>query len=135
MQVTQSVNVDEIQAILRENHAQIAISLKVCAHCSLCADSCFLYTCREQKPEYMPSHKVINSLGIICKKKGRITRKELEKMQEILWERCVLCTRCYCPLGINIPNLISLGRRICRSQGISHEYNGGTGFHSPAHQR
>ena len=135
MQSDQSVNVGEIQAILKENHAQITMALKVCAHCSLCADSCFLYRCREQKSEYMPSHKMIHSLGIIYKKKGNITREELEKMQEILWERCVLCTRCYCPLGINIPHLISLARRICRSQGVFHEYNGGTDFHSHVPQR
>lgn len=132
MQASQPVNVDKIQAILKEKHVQIAMALKICAHCSICADSCFLYRCREQKPEYMPSHKMLNTLGIIYKKKGKITRKELEEMQKILWEKCVLCTRCYCPLGINIPNLISLARRICRSQGIFHEYNnGGTGFHAP----
>ncbi len=131
MQTIQAVNVDEIQTILRENKAQISTALKVCAHCALCADSCFLYRCREQKPGYMPSHKFINTLGVIYRKKGRVSRQELQEMQEILWGKCVLCTRCYCPLGINIPGLISLGRRICRSQGIFHEYNGGMGVDSP----
>ena len=121
MEATDPVNVKEIQRILHQNKMQIAMSLKVCAHCSLCADSCFLYRCRQQKPEYMPSHKFINSLGIIYKNKGNVSRQELAAMREILWERCVLCTRCYCPLGINIPDLISLARRICRSQGIFYE--------------
>ncbi len=129
---TSPVDVKKIQSILREHRMEISMSLKVCAHCSLCADSCFLYRCRQQKPEYMPSHKFLNSLGVIHRKKGRVTRQELESMAGIVWERCVLCTRCYCPLGINIPHLISLTRCICRSQGIFHEYNGGTGLHSPA---
>ena len=132
MEATDPVNVKEIQNILQQNKMQITMSLKVCARCSLCADSCFLYRSRQQTPEYMPSHKFINSLGNIYKKNGRVSRQELEDMREILWERCVLCTRCYCPLGINIPDLISLGRRICRSQGIFHEYNHDTGSHSAA---
>jgi heterodisulfide reductase subunit C len=71
----------------------------------------------------MPSHKVINSIGIFYKKKGKVTRAELEDIKEIIWKRCVLCTRCYCPLGIDIPSMIALARRICRSQGVVYNYN------------
>ena len=132
MEADSPVDVKKIQSILREHRMEIAMALKVCAHCSLCADSCFLYRCRQRKPEYMPSHKFLNSLGVIHRRKGRVSRRELESMAGIVWERCALCTRCYCPLGIKIPHLIALARRICRSQGIFHEYNGGTGLHSPA---
>ena len=43
---------------------------------------------------------------------------ELEEIKINVWERCVLCTRCYCPFGIDIPAMISLARSICRSQGV-----------------
>jgi Fe-S oxidoreductase len=34
----------------------------------------------------------------------------------------VLCGRCYCPFGIDIPNMISFARSILRSQGITGVY-------------
>ncbi|MBF0204939.1 MAG: 4Fe-4S dicluster domain-containing protein [Desulfamplus sp.] len=118
-----SVCTEQINAILNEKKKEIAMALKVCARCTLCADSCFLYRSRERIPEYMPSHKFITSLGVIYKKKGKVTLDELLHMRDTLWKRCVLCTRCYCPLGINIPVLLALGRRILRSQGIYHLYS------------
>ncbi len=115
----------KIRKILHERKKEVAVSLKSCAHCALCADSCFLYRCRDNDPKYMPSHKVINSIGTIYRKKGKVTRAELEEIREIVWKRCVLCTRCYCPLGIDIPSLIALARRICRSQGVVHDFEEG----------
>ncbi|MBF0260002.1 MAG: 4Fe-4S dicluster domain-containing protein [Desulfamplus sp.] len=123
MESKAEICVEQINAIVNEKKQEIAMALKVCAHCTLCADSCFLYRSREQIPEYMPSHKFITSLGVIYKKKGKVTREELLLMKETLWKRCVLCTRCHCPLGINIPNLLAIGRRILRSQGIYHLYS------------
>jgi predicted aldo/keto reductase-like oxidoreductase len=76
----------------------------------------------------MPSHKFINTLGILYRKKGRVTRDELESMCHIAWRRCVLCTRCYCPLGINIPEMIALVRRICRSQNVLPDFENTTGW-------
>lgn len=112
----------KICEIIRERKREVTAALKTCARCALCADSCFLYRCRDTDPRYMPSHKVINSIGTIYKKKGRVTRAELEEIKEIVWQRCVLCTRCYCPLGIDIPSLIALARRICRSQEVVHDF-------------
>lgn len=117
------VNSQEICEILGERKKEIEVTLKSCAHCGLCAESCFLYRCRDNDPRYMPSHKVINSIGTIYKKKGKVTRAELEEIKGIVWKRCVLCTRCYCPLGIDIPSMIALGRRICRSQGVVFHYD------------
>jgi len=118
-----AVNSQEIRDILYERKKEIQVSLKTCAHCSLCSDSCFLYQCRGKDPKYMPSYKFINSIGTLYKKKGNVTRTELEEIKEIVWKRCVLCTRCYCPLGIDIPWMIALARKICRSQNIFYDYN------------
>ena len=116
------VNSVEINKILDEHKSKMKLMLKVCVRCSFCAESCFLYRCRENNPKYMPSMKVINSLGILYKKKGKVTFEELEKMRDIVWHDCVLCTRCSCPMGINIPEMIALARRVLRSQGVYYSY-------------
>jgi Fe-S oxidoreductase len=120
---TKGVNPKVIEDILEKDKAKIALSLKACAHCSMCAESCFLFQARNKDPKYMPSYKFLSSLGVIYKKKGKVDRVTLEGMRETVWKRCVLCTRCYCPMGIDIPYLIRLTRRICRSQGVYHTYD------------
>ena len=116
------INTEEIKSIMDADKAKMKLWLKVCAHCSLCAESCFLYTTKGKNPKYMPSHKVINSIGRLYKKRGKVDRATLEEIGDIVWNRCVLCTRCYCPFGIDIPEMIALGRKICRSQGIFRKY-------------
>ncbi|MFO7885100.1 MAG: (Fe-S)-binding protein [Desulfobacteraceae bacterium] len=120
---TDAVDVRKIQETLSRNKTQISLSLKLCVHCTLCAESCFLYMHRGKDPVYMPSHKFINSLGRLYKKKGNIDRKGLEEIKEIVWNRCVLCTRCYCPIGIDIPGMIALTRDICRDQGVLPQFD------------
>lgn len=120
---TRGVDPDKIQEILDKKKAKINLSMKACAHCSLCAESCFLFQARNKDPKYMPSYKFLNSLGVLYKKKGKVDRLTLEEIRDIVWKRCVLCTRCYCPMGIDIPDLIATARRICRSQGVYHEYD------------
>jgi heterodisulfide reductase subunit C len=117
------IDISAIQSILKTNKQEIKLGLTMCARCSLCAESCFLYMSRGHAPEYMPSYKFLNSVGKLYKKKGRVDRKALEKMRDLVFYNCVLCTRCYCPFGIDIPSLINLGRQICRSQGLFREYD------------
>ncbi len=111
-----------IQRLLKKHRQEIRMGLKVCAHCSLCAESCFLYTARKE-PEYMPSYKFINSIGRLYRKKGRVSLEELTKMRDLVWHNCVLCGRCYCPFGIDIPSLISLARQACRTQELYRNYD------------
>ena len=119
---TETVDTDAIKKILHRHKEKAKLALQVCAHCSLCAESCFLFTTRGRKPEYMPSYKMIHTVGRLLKQKGRVDRACLEEMRDLLWENCVLCTRCYCPLGIDIPEMITLGRRVCRSQNVLPQY-------------
>ncbi|MFP4225902.1 MAG: 4Fe-4S dicluster domain-containing protein [Desulfobacterales bacterium] len=111
-----------IQRILKHNKQEIKLGLKVCAHCSLCAESCFLYAATKD-PRYMPSYKFINSIGRLYRKNGKVSREELTKIRDIVWHDCVLCTRCYCPFGIDIPSLIALARQACRTQELYREYD------------
>ncbi len=120
---TNDIDTEAIKMTLDSEKNKMKLWLKVCAHCSLCAESCFLFTTKGRDPKYMPSHKFINSIGKLYKKKGKVSRKTLEEIGDIVWNRCVLCTRCYCPFGIDIPEMIALGRKICRTQDIYRKYD------------
>ena len=78
----------------------------------------FLFKEKNNDPQYMPSYKAIKTLGRLYRKRGLVSRDELERMQQLLWRNCVLCGRCYCPFGIDIPNMIAFARSILRTQGI-----------------
>ena len=96
--------------------------LLYCARCSNCAKSCFLYA-NTRDVSYIPSHKVFFSLGKLYRAKGKVQRRDLENMVDTIWNKCVLCERCYCFIGLNIPEMISLARSICRSQGVYKTYD------------
>ena len=112
------VDQGQIKSILTTHQSKMKRYLSHCMHCSLCAESCFLYMKNDKDPRYMPSYKVLNSLGKLYKKNGRVDRDFLEEVKPIVWKNCVLCTRCYCPVGVDVPAMIALARSICRSQGV-----------------
>jgi Fe-S oxidoreductase len=116
-----TIDTNKIKAMLNRKKGKMKRLLSHCVHCSICAESCFLYTAHKKDPQYMPSYKVINSLGRLYKKRGNVSREDLEKMKGIVWRNCVLCGRCYCPIGIHVPSMITFARSICRSQGIYPE--------------
>ncbi len=121
MEKPQAVDRKQIREML-DQKKHLEMFLSVCASCGQCAESCFFYA-NKKDPSYMPSYKAVHSLGKLYRKKGDVTRQELEEMKELIWDKCVLCTRCYCPVGISIPGMISWARSICRSQGITREYD------------
>lgn len=120
-QEVMAVDAERIKEMLNQKK-RMKYFLSVCASCGFCADSCFLYRSKKD-PKCMPSYKAINSLGILFKKKGKVSRNMLEGMKELIWGRCVLCGRCYCPLGIDISRMISWARTICRTQGVYERYD------------
>jgi len=111
-----------IRYLLDQKKTQMKIMLQYCSRCSNCATSCFLYA-NSRDASYIPSHKVFASLGKLYRSKGEITRWDLEEMVDPVWNKCVLCERCYCPIGLKIPEMISLARSICRSQGVYKTYD------------
>jgi Fe-S oxidoreductase len=113
-----AVDTGKISDLLDQKKARMRTCLDACAGCTLCAESCFLFKEKDGDPQYMPSFKIIKTLGRLYAKRGNVRREELEQMQKILWRNCVLCGRCYCPFGIDIPNMIAFARSILRSQGI-----------------
>ena len=119
---TRSVDTEKIRAMLRQKKSRMKLCLTACASCTLCAESCFLFVSNDKNPHYMPSYKVVNSLGKLYKKRGKVNRDLLEGMKDLVWRNCVLCGRCYCPFGIDLPSMISFTRSILRSQGITGVY-------------
>lgn len=113
----------QIKKLLDAQSSRMKLMLTHCVRCTLCAESCFLFTANDGDPQYMPSYKVINSLGTLYKKRGNVDRATLEKMKKIVWRNCVLCTRCYCPIGVDIPSMIALARSVCRSQGVYPDFD------------
>jgi Fe-S oxidoreductase len=112
------VDTKQIKEMLNRKKGKMKRYLSYCAHCSLCAESCFLYMEHHKDPQYMPSYKAINSLGRLYRKRGKVDRKLLTEMKGIVWRNCVLCGRCYCPIGIHIPSMIAFARSILRSQDV-----------------
>ena len=112
------VDTKQIKEMLNRKKGKMKRYLSHCAHCSLCAESCFLYMEHHKDPQYMPSYKAIHSLGKLYRKRGKVDRKLLTEMKGIVWRNCVLCGRCYCPIGIHIPSMIAFARRILRSQDV-----------------
>ena len=121
---TTSIDQKEIRRMLDQKKRKMKRLLSHCVHCSLCAESCFLFTAHHQDPQYMPSYKAIQSLGKLYRKRGTVDRAFLERVKKIVWRNCGLCRRCYCPIGIDLPSMIAFARSICRSQGIYPEMDG-----------
>jgi len=116
---------ERIARILESKRDMIKLSLQACVHCAICADSCFLFRQSGGDPTYTPSYKAINSIGKIFRRKGRLSDSEYETVRELAWDKCVLCTRCYCPIGISIPSLIAAARGACRERGVHRWYTTG----------
>ena len=118
------IHQEEIKRMLGKKKGKMKRLLSHCVHCSLCAESCFLFMAHDKDPQYMPSYKAIHSLGKLYKKKGAVNRDFLERIKGIVWRNCVLCRRCYCPIGIDIPSMIAFTRAICRSQDVYPQQEG-----------
>ena len=122
-QEMKKVDTKKIKELLNRRKGKMKRFLSYCAHCSLCAESCFLYMKYKKDPKYMPSYKVINSLGKLYKKGGKVDWKFLDEIKGIVWRNCVLCGRCYCPIGIHVPSMIAFARAIVRSQEVYPQHD------------
>lgn len=131
---TRPVDSEKIRALLDRKRPRMKACLTACARCTLCAESCFLFMAKDKDPRYMPSYKFIKTLGLLYRAKGRVTRAQLEVMKDLLWRHCVLCGRCYCPMGIDIPKILAFGRSILRSQGVYGVFPHTSGAPEAEHQ-
>ena len=127
------VDTDALAALL-ENTCQSRIRtwLEICAHCGMCADSCFLYRVNDRDPKQVPAYKIQSTLGEIVKKKGNVTNEFMRHCMEVAWSQCTCCNRCgmYCPHGIDMGVMFSYLRGLLYSQGfVPWELKIGSGMH------
>lgn len=113
---------DPCERLIAQRRQKIRVMLSVCAHCTMCAESCFMYRTHGKAADYTPGYKFVNSLGRIVRSQGRLSDAEWEKVRDLAFRKCVLCMRCYCPLGIHIPELIGLARSLCRLKGKNVDF-------------
>jgi len=106
--------------------------LEICAHCGMCADSCFLYTANDKDPTQVPSYKIHSTLGAMVKRKGKVDNEFMRMTMDTAWSKCTCCTRCgvYCPMGIDMGVMFGYVRGLCFSQGfVPWEMKIGSGMH------
>ncbi len=106
--------------------------LDICAHCGLCAESCFLYQVNGRIPEQVPSYKIQSTLGQLIKKKGQVDNAFMRHCMDVAWSCCTCCNRCgqFCPHGIDMGVMFSYLRGLLYSQGfVPWELKIGSGMH------
>jgi Fe-S oxidoreductase len=127
------VDVEKLQASLKATlKSRMKTWLDMCAHCGLCADSCFLYEVNGRDPKQVPSYKIQSTLGEIVKKKGNVTNEFMRHCMEVAWSRCTCCNRCgsFCPYGIDMGIMFGYLRGLLFSQGfVPWELKIGAGMH------
>lgn len=106
--------------------------LEICAHCGLCANSCFLYLINDRDPKQVPAYKIQSTLGEIVRKKGKVDNEFMHMCMETAWAKCTCCNRCgmYCPHGIDMGVMFGYTRGLLYAQGfLPWEMKIGAGMH------
>lgn len=112
--------------------SRIRTWLEICAHCGMCAESCFLYLSNNRDPKQVPAYKIQSTLGQIVKRKGKVDTKFMLHAMEVAWSQCTCCNRCgtYCPHGIDTGVMFSYLRGLLYAQGFTPwEMKIGAGMH------
>ena len=131
----QSLDVDQKalwQTIKNTCKSRLRTWLDLCAHCGLCAESCFLYLVNDRDPTQVPAYKIQSTLGEIVRRKGRVDNAFMRMAMETAWAKCTCCTRCgvYCPYGIDMGIMFGYLRGVLYSQGfVPWELKIGAGMH------
>ena len=106
--------------------------LEICAHCGMCADSCFLYLINNRDPKQVPAYKIQSTLGEIVKRQGKVDNEFMHMAMETAWAKCTCCNRCgmYCPHGIDMGVMFGYLRGLLYQQGfVPWELKIGAGMH------
>jgi len=106
--------------------------LEICAHCGMCADSCFFYLVNNRDPKQVPAYKIQSTLGKMIKRKGDVDNAFMKMVMDTAWGKCTCCNRCgmYCPYGIDMGVMFGYVRGLCFSQGfVPWEMKIGSGMH------
>jgi Fe-S oxidoreductase len=102
--------------------------LEGCLHCGLCADACHFYAVTKD-PRYTPAYKLFPMARTYKRSKPplswfggapKITEKDLQEWEELLFDSCTMCGRCtmVCPMGIDIASIVSVSRQAFVAAGL-----------------
>lgn len=121
---------------VRDFGAVAATYMESCIHCGMCAEACPFYV-QTGDPKYSPIWKIepfkqaykreVGPFAIFMRAlnlKRKVTLKELEDWQELIFDSCTTCGRCtlICPMGIDIASLVGLARHGMHKAGlVPHE--------------
>ena len=101
-----------------------SLHLESCVHCGLCAEACHFHVAtgdarytpirkleplrRAYQREAGPFAPLVRGLGLVKK----LSIRELEQWQELIYDSCTMCGRCtlVCPMGIDIAELVKDAR-------------------------
>lgn len=120
------------QTIQNTCKSRLRTWLELCAHCGMCAESCFLYLVNDRDPTQVPAYKIQSTLGEIVRRKGQVDNAFMRATMETAWAKCTCCTRCgvYCPYGIDMGVMFSYLRGLLYGQGfVPWELKIGAGMH------
>lgn len=112
--------------------SRIKTWLEICAHCGMCADSCFFYLIDNRDPKQVPAYKIQSTLGELVKRKGKVDNDFMHMSMETAWAKCTCCNRCglYCPHGIDMGVMFGSLRALLYQQGfVPWEMKIGAGMH------
>lgn len=127
------VNSDALWALIQKScKSRIRTWLEICAHCGMCADSCFYYLANNKDPEQVPSYKIQSTLGELIRRKAKVDNAFMQMCMDTAYSKCSCCTRCglYCPFGIDMGIMFSYLRGLLFTQGfVPWELKIGTGMH------
>ncbi|MFO8048779.1 MAG: (Fe-S)-binding protein [Desulfosudaceae bacterium] len=127
------VDTDLLRTKLRKTFkSRLKTWLKICAHCGMCAESCFFYLANDRDPRQVPAYKIQSTLGEIVKRKGKVSNEFMRHAMEVAWAQCTCCNRCglYCPHGIDTGAMFSYLRELLYQQGfVPWELKIGAGMH------
>ena len=130
------VDMDKLKATFKNTlKSRTRTWLDMCAHCGLCADSCFLYNVNKRDPKQVPSYKIQTTLGEMVRRVEKNLPVDNEFMRYCMdtsWSKCTCCNRCgsFCPYGIDMGVMFSYLRGVLNSQGfVPWELKIGSGMH------
>jgi Fe-S oxidoreductase len=135
----QSLDVDQEllwSTIQKTCKTRIRTWLEICAHCGMCAESCFLYLINDRDPTQVPAYKIQSTLGEIIKRKGKVDNDFMHMAMRTAWAKCTCCNRCglYCPNGIDMGIMMGYLRGLLYAQGfVPWEMKIGAGMHRVYH--
>ncbi|MDH4109895.1 MAG: (Fe-S)-binding protein [Gammaproteobacteria bacterium] len=127
--MTREINV---QAAANRFLAQISGNLgaymEACLHCGHCADACHFYAVTDD-PRYTPAYKLFPMARTYKRSKPplswfggapKVTEKDLQEWEELLFDSCTMCGRCtmVCPMGIDIASIVAASRQAFVAAGL-----------------